>query len=243
MLIPFGRGSRNGRGLCWESSAWKVSDGKLLSVAWQLGDHSVNFKRALVWLLVVCCASGPLVRADEETSEPPITIAVLPFAASSGDERSTAIAGAIGGLLLTRLSQAKGLVFVERAAIDQVLREREFARGSKADGQIRIGKLLGAQFVLTGSLTSTDDKIQVTAHLLEVSTSRVARSATVSSSADEIVESVDKLSLEFAKRFNLKLPRLTRDQIDQSPEASLHFIRGLGFYYAGMPEHATTQLL
>ena len=36
---------------------------------------------------------------------------------------------------------------------------------------------------------------------------------------------------------------MTQEQIDQSPQANLHFMQALGYYYAGMPEQATTEFL
>jgi len=170
-----------------------------------------------------------------------ITIAALPFAEASADGGYAPLAEVVGDILMARLSDAEGLAFVERAAISKVLGELELSTTADAADQTRLGKALGAQFILTGNLTSSDDTILLAAHVLEVSTTRVARSAKVTARADDLVGSVDKLARELVGQFNVKLPELTQEQIDQSPEASLHFMRGLGYYYAGMSEYATTQ--
>jgi tetratricopeptide (TPR) repeat protein len=66
----------------------------------------------------------------------------------------------------------------------------------------------------------------------------VARSARAATKADRLIEAVEKLSRELAEGLSLKLPELTQEQIDKSPEANLHFMRGLGHYFANMPDHA-----
>jgi TolB-like protein len=200
-------------------------------------------KLKYVLVLLMSCVAGPLCRADASNGESPVTIAALPFAEASADGRYAPLAEVVGDILMTRLSDAEGLAFVERAAIDEVLGELELSTTADAPAQARLGKAIGAQFVLTGSLTSSGDSIQLAAHLLEVSTTRVARSAKVTARGDELVNHVDKLARELIGQFNVKLPELTQEQIDQSPEASLHFMRALGYYYAGMSEHATTQFL
>lgn len=203
----------------------------------------MKLKYTLVLAVLLACIAGPPSRADASNGESRTTIAALPFAEASADERYAPLAEVVGDILMGRLSEAEGLVFVERAAINKVLRELELSPRAEGADQTRLGSALGAQFVLTGSLTSSGDSIQLAAHLLEVSTTRVARSAKVAARGDELVDHIDKLARGLVGQFNVKLPELTQEQIDQSPEASLHFMRGLGYYYAGMPEHATTQFL
>ena len=57
------------------------------------------------------------------------------------------------------------------------------------------------------------------------------------------MEPLDKLARELAGDLNLKLPELTPQQIDKSPEANLHFMRGLGYYYAKMPDEAVVEFM
>lgn len=203
----------------------------------------MRLRYAIAFAAIVAYAGEASLRADMSNGESRTTIAALPFTEASSDGRYAPLAEVVGDILMTRLSEAEGLVFVERAAINKVLRELELSPRAEGADQSRLGKALGAQFILTGNLTSSDDSILLAAHLTEVSTARVARSVKVAARADDLVGSVDKLAAELVGQFNAKLPELSREQIDQSPEASLHFMRALGYYYAGMSEHATTQFL
>lgn len=185
-------------------------------------------------------AAAPTQTADD--ADAALTIAALGFHHGSADPRYAPLAEAIGDLLMAQLSAAGDLAFVERARIDAVLKEQTLSANAAAD-QVRLGQLVGARFVLTGSVSGAGSELVINAHLIEVATTRVARSVKVQTSTDRLVQPVDKLARELADELNLKLPELTEDQIDKSPEANLHFMRGLGYHFAGMPEHAGTQFM
>jgi TolB-like protein len=176
-------------------------------------------------------------------AEANIPIAALPFTNASGNPRYDPLAEAVGDMLMVHLSGVRGLAFVERRDLDKVLAEHERSVLVAPAEQVRLGRLVGAKFILTGSLTAVGDELQISAHLLEVATTRVARSAKAAGRADQLVEPMDKLARELVAGLNLRLPELTPAQIDKSPEASLHFMRGLGYSFAKMPDHAIAQFM
>ena len=205
--------------------------------------------RVLSGLALSCVFLGAWLPASiaqdrpQGEDQPAVTIAALPFTAAAAGDRYAPLAEAIGDMLLVRMSAAEGLAFVERAAIDKVLAEQELAARMGPDDQARLGKLVGARFVLTGSVTAAGEELQISASLLEISTRRVARSAKVTARPDGLVEPVDRLARDLTAGLDLRLPELTAGQIDRSPEANLHFMRGLGYHYAKMPEQASAQFM
>ena len=207
------------------------------------GEQAVKRKYAWILAVVVAGVANSVAGADVPEGEHPITVAVLPFRTSTDGGRYAPLADAIGDLLLARLSAAEGLAFVERTALDKVLKEQGLSVLAEPGTQARVGHAVGARFVLTGSISAAGQQLHITAHLLEVSTTRVARSAKVTARGDDLIDPVDRLARELIGQFDLELPRLTPEQIDNSPEANWHFARGLGYYYAGMHEHAATQFL
>ncbi|NQT85456.1 hypothetical protein HQ560_01750 [bacterium] len=192
----------------------------------------------LALALALAVASAAAAGQGAEPARKTTTIAALPFRLAAPDERYALLAEAFGDLLMARLATVEGLVFVERSALDTVLAELDRTALMAPAEQARLGRMLGATFLLTGSLTAAGERLQIHAHLLEVATTRVARSAKATARADRVVEAVEALSRQLAERLDLDLPTLTPEQIDRSPEANLHFMRGLGHYFAGMPDHA-----
>jgi len=192
--------------------------------------------------LVFCLPAARAYSADAP-AKPSITVAVIPFHQAAAKETYGPLAEAVGDLLVARLEAVDGVVFVDRAAIDKVLEEQKLALAASDADRLRVGKIVGARFVLAGSVVPAGDTFQINAHLLEVSTARVVRSAQVTARSDRLMEPLDKLARALAGDLNLKLPELTPQQIDKSPEASLHFMRGLGYYYAKLPDEAIVEFM
>jgi tetratricopeptide (TPR) repeat protein len=87
------------------------------------------------------------------------------------------------------------------------------------------------------------DEFRINVHLLDVATARLAGSAKAIARSDRLVGPLDQMVRELLEKLKVKLPPLTVDQIDQSPAAGLHFMRGLGFYFAKMPDDAIAQFM
>jgi TolB-like protein len=200
--------------------------------------------RLLVALIpLISCIAVAFVNATNARAELPITVVVSPFSQASAKENYSPLAEAIGDMVMVRLSAVEGLVIVDRAVIDKVLKEQELSLLTSSADRMRLGRIVGAKFVLTGSVTAIGDEFQVNAHLLDVSTSRIARSAKVTARSDRLMGPIDKVIQELVGELKLKLPELTDEQIDKSPEANLHFMRGLGYYFAKMPDDAVVEFM
>ena len=192
-------------------------------------------------------AATPLDESAEAEDRPAqeTVVAALPFRDSSAEGRYAPLAEAMGDMLVSFLSKAEGLVFVERSALDKVLKEHELAlTGLVADKtKAKVGRLLGAKYILTGGVTVLDDKLRINAHLFEVQTTRVARSEETGGKVHDLIRPVSELAEKLGKDLNLKLPELKQSEIDKWPEANLHFMRGLGYYYGNMPDHAIAEFM
>jgi TolB-like protein len=194
---------------------------------------------------VIAMMAGIAVSANatEPPSPPSISVAVLPFHQAAAKEAYAPLAEAVGDMVMVRLSAVKELTVVDRESIKKVLKELELSLLLPQSEKIRVGRIVGAKFVLTGSLTAVGDDFQINAHLLDVSTARVARSAKASARGDRLLDSLDQLVQELVGELKLKLPALTAEQIDKSPEANLHFMRGLGYHFGRLPDDALVEFM
>jgi adenylate cyclase len=90
------------------------------------------------------------------------SIAVLPFANISGDPKQVYLSDGISRHIITDLSKIRGLTVIARNS--------SFGfRDSKATVQ-EIGKSLGAQFILDGSVQKSDDRLRITSQLVDSKT-------------------------------------------------------------------------
>jgi TolB-like protein len=192
-------------------------------------------------LLIVALLVGNAIPA--QCASPPITVATLPFCQASAKEPYAPLAEAISDMVTVRLSAVQGIAIVDRAAIDKVLSEQKFSLSTSEADRARLGKIIGAKFLLTGSVTPVGDEFQINVHLMDVATARVVRSAKVTARSDRLVEPIDKLVRDLMGGLKLDIPELTPKQIDKSPAANLHFMRGLGYSFAKMPDEAIVEFM
>ena len=173
------------------------------------------------------------------------TIAAFPFADSSPEGPYGPLADAMGDMIASYLSRAEGLAFVERVALNKVLKEHELTLAGLVEDKTKakVGKLLGARYILTGGVTVLDEKLKVSAHLFEVETTRVARSESAEGKVEDLLHVVQSVAEKLAADLDLELPELKDEDIDKHPEANLHFMRGLGYYYANMRDHAIAEFM
>jgi len=111
--------------------------------------------------------------AQDTADAEPLTVAVLPFDATSQAQKGPAQEAAV--LLSTLLSTKPELWMVERAEIDKILAEQSLSLSGMTDPNkaVLVGKLLGADVLVTGRLIVTGDKMICVAKVMSTNTSRV----------------------------------------------------------------------
>jgi TolB-like protein len=182
-------------------------------------------------------ASGP--------ESPRHTIAVLPFRNSSDKADLDPICQGIADLMPACARKAEGVAFVERQRLDKIIAEQKVSLVGLSDPNmsVRLGKLLGAKYVVLGGVLSRQNMVVINAHLYEVETARVVRSAESTGKISDLLDLIQSLSTELMQALRVELPALSSADIDRSPEANLHFMRGLGYYYGNMPHHAIAEFM
>lgn len=188
-------------------------------------------------------AAAPAEAAVRSLDRP--TVAVLPFTNSTGRATYDDLAAQMGDFLAAALQASDRLTCVDRSALRKVLAEWKLALGAApapADRQ-RVGRALGARFLITGGIALAEGRLKITAHLLEVESGRVLRSAEAEGTFDELLPLLQQVAATLTE-----LPIQPTRQADgapaaRSPQAQLHLARGLGYYYAGMFDFATGEFM
>ena len=126
-------------------------------------------------LLLLLAAVGtwhyrnPTVPAPERTAENPVVevpkgpaIAVLPFVNLSGDPKQEYFSDGLTEDILTELSRARDLRVLAR--------NTTFQYKGKAVDVMKLGRELKVRYVLEGSIQRSDDRLRVTAQLIDTET-------------------------------------------------------------------------
>ncbi len=196
----------------------------------------------LVTILVALSVSGTVEAA---TQDRPVSIAILPLENSSGLERLDPLREGIADLLIADLAVGEGVMVVDREALRTLIKEQRISmRGLvNKETQIRVGRLVGASVTLAGGFSLVDSTLRINAHLLDVETTELIKSEEVKGKVTDIVQLSRELALKLLKDLNINIESIAELDVDKSPEVNLHFIRGLGYYYGCMYDHAIMEFM
>ncbi len=141
------------------------------------------------------------------------TVAVLPFVNSAIGQANSELAPlskGIADLLITSMAQNPAIRVVERENIQRLLDEQNLARDGRVDDATaaRIGKLLGARHMVTGSfVTDRSGTMVITVKSIDTETGRIGYTDMDRGKTDDFLMLVDRVA-DKANR-GLRLPELT----------------------------------
>ncbi len=158
------------------------------------------------------------------------TVAVMPFTNATNetdlDWLSTGISETITGDLLT----LGGFVVVERLQLWQVMEEQALQLTGAVNDEtvIKIGKLLGADYLIVGAFQKMGDTIRLTARFVEAESGSIKESAKVTGRIDDIFDLQDQIVSKLAVSLKRDETR-TKAAISQSdPTGSIDAFRHFG---------------
>jgi TolB-like protein len=127
----------------------------------------------------------------------PPRLAVTDFTVSSENPRLKFVGKGLAEMIAAELAQAKGIALIDRDRRMELLQEQEFALSEAADlsAQVKIGRILSADYLLYGEIVDMDSKVLVTARVVSVETGQVTW-------ADKILSALadyDIISSQFAR--------------------------------------------
>ena len=169
-------------------------------------------KKATVFILLMSCAaaaSAADIAVPAPTSvAPPVAageadykdaaIAVLPFVNTSNSARLDYLEAAMAKMLVTDLKQSQSLTVVSRDNLDDVLAELKLDRSALAEpsNAQKIGKLLGADLIVAGSILAVSGQLRLDAHVIDVASAEVVAAAKVEGAGEhEALKMVDTLAM------------------------------------------------
>jgi len=136
------------------------------------------------------------------------TVAILDFTNSALVDHQTyePFSRGIGDILTTELSGSSAITLVERDRLVALLEEQDLLTAKRVDPATaaRVGKLLGAQYVLVGGFViDRRERLRLDARAVNVETSEVAYVETASGAAEDLLDVVAKLAEQMARRMEL----------------------------------------
>src|SRR5438046_3805228 len=163
------------------------------------------------WSVAAALSAAPTLAAPQANTP---VVAVLYFDNNSfGKNRGDyeGLGKGIADLLINDMASNPAMRIVERDRIQSILQEQALVQSKTIDAQtaVRIGKLLGAQYMITGGFMS-DSKgtLLVTSRVISVETGAITNPVKLQSKGDDVLGLIGQLSTKL--NTELKLPALSR---------------------------------
>ena len=172
------------------------------------------------WVLAALVVTPVLAMAQANTP----VVAVLYFDNNSfGKDHGDfdGLGKGIADLLINDMASNASMRIVERDRIQSILQEQSLVQTKSIDPQtaVRLGKLLGAQYMITGGFMS-DGKgtLLVTSRVINVETGAITNPVKLQSKGDDVLGLIGQLSTKL--NTELKLP-MRSASIDRKPSANV----------------------
>jgi len=157
------------------------------------------------------------------SSDNPVVIAVTPFTNLTGQKDYDWLSTGIGEVFTTKLGNLSCFNLVERIKISEALKEMELGQTGLIDENTapQVGKMIGAEGLVTGSFQIVGQAIRIDARLLDVETGRVYAFAGAFGELDKIFEAQDRIAASFLDALNAPLTDVDRLLLASKPTTSM----------------------
>lgn len=166
-----------------------------------------KFVRAALALASVAVVAPAIVEAQAKP-----VIAVLYFDNNSiGKDRADyeGVGKGIADMLITDMASNPNVQIVERERVQSLLTEQSLTKAGTIDPQtaIKLGKIIGAQYMITGGFMSDGrGTFVLTARAINVQTSAITNPTRITSKGDDVLGLIAQLSNKLSSE--MKLPAL-----------------------------------
>jgi TolB-like protein len=159
-------------------------------------------------------------------------IAILYFDNGSDNAELSRLRKGLADMLISDLSKIKMLNVIERARLEEILKEQKLNNSKEFDASTasKVGKLLGVQYILTGAFFDIMGSMRMDARIIDVETGKIIKSEGIDGPTNTFFDLEKKLVVKIAGGLNVDLTdaNTTNDkQTSLSYETSLLYSDGL----------------
>jgi TolB-like protein len=125
-----------------------------------------------------------------------MTILVHPLQ-NAGDARYSWLHAGLTATVISDLGKIKDISVISEADRKKVLKEIEFSMSGLVDEEkiVRVGKVLGANVIFTGSYQVMGNQVRVNAQLVDVEKARIEKSVKIDGSLEKLFDLQDRIVL------------------------------------------------
>lgn len=166
----------------------------------------------ILWLQISITVGNKLQTTALASLDKP-TIAVLPFANVSVDVNDEYLADGMTTDLITDLSKISGIYVIARSSV--------FAYKNQVINVSDIGRELGAQYIVEGSIRKSGGKVRINVQLVDAATRRQIWADRYDRNLEEFFELQDEVITQVVSAVSVTLTDTESAQIERLPTTSL----------------------
>jgi TolB-like protein len=134
-------------------------------------------------------------------------IAILYFDNGSDNAELSRLRKGLADMLISDLSKIKMLNVIERARLEEILKEQKLNNSKEFDASTatKVGKLLGVQYILTGAFFDLMGSMRMDARIIGVETGKIIKSEGIDGQTNTFFDLEKKLVVKIASGLNVEL--------------------------------------
>lgn len=169
-------------------------------------------------------------------------VSVLYFENRTGNADLDVLRKGLSEMMVTDLVAWDGVTVVERERLEAVLGELKLQSSKAFDKAttVKVGKLIGAQYVITGSMFRQGERLRVDAQIVKVQDGKVVASASIEEQQDRIFDIEQQLTDKLTVAIDLKLKDPSQRKRAKAPnlDALLQYSRAIDLSDRGRYDEA-----
>lgn len=147
-------------------------------------------------------------------AEPAVSVSY--FSDLSAEEGFPALSKAFAEIVVGNLSRVRGIRIVERENLQKLMKEMELGLSGMVNESTspKIGKLLGAEYLVAGSYMVSSKEAMISFRLIHVETAKIVESGALSGAPDDLMTLLLDLSYGIARGLQKLSPEITFSKSD-----------------------------
>jgi len=148
-------------------------------------------------------------------------LAIIYFDNSGGDPSMDKLKKGLADMLITDLSNVRMLDIVERDKLEAILKEQKLSNSKEFDPSTaaKVGKLLGAQMILTGGYFEMLGSLRIDARFIDVETGKILKADGVDGQTSSFFKIQKQLSWKIINNMDAKITDDERKSLESKEQS------------------------
>jgi TolB-like protein len=176
--------------------------------------------RSLLLFSLLVVGGGPVHRGPSAAAKK--TVAVLAFDNNTGKSDYDHLGKGLSTMMTNDLASVDDIRVVERDRLADVTKEidRQQTRYFDSTTAVKVGRLVGAEYIVTGAFIATDPQMRIDTRVIRVETGVIVKTATVTGKSDKFLDLEKRLARQLVKDLDIALTPEGDAKLEQHQQAN-----------------------